>query len=124
MSQVGLILASLIEHQGSGAGADKVGLDAAYCRKLVTGLCRAFGDLTGEQCFEDAARRLIGPRPGRRPVDDSAALDYAKSLLEAKLASSPYAACSRAAVLYSGNQQIATTRERLRKKFRAKYCSQ
>jgi len=87
-------------------------------------VCLALGSQTGDRRFIEAARRLEGKPLGRRTIDDTAALEYAKALLDTKMAASPHEACCRAAVLFSGTQQIETARERLRKKFRRKYCSQ
>lgn len=67
--------------------------------------------------FAAAASYLRGKRAGRRPVNDTKALSYARGLLATGIARSAYDACARAAIFYAPSHQVETMRDRLRKKF-------
>ena len=87
-------------------------------RARVAALADELAKATGDTRFAHAAGVLRGKRAGRPATDDTAALEYAESLLAAGLVRSKNAACTRAAVLYSPTSlAIDATRARLMKKF-------
>jgi hypothetical protein len=93
-------------------------LKSARLRARLATLADKSGAATGDERFRRAAGILRGKRAGRRAVDDSEALAFAESLLDAGLVRSKNDACIRAAVLYSPTSlAIDATRARLMKKF-------
>ncbi len=88
-------------------------------RARIAALADELAKATGDERFRRAAGVLRGKRAGRRAVDDSEALAFAESLLDAGLVRSKNAACTRSAIMYSPTSlAIDATRARLMKKFR------
>lgn len=71
--------------------------------------------LTADRRFAHAASVLTGKRPGRRTIDDAAALRHARALLKGGIAKSDHAAFRMAAKFYAGNSENAVTRRLHRK---------
>ncbi len=87
-------------------------------RARIAALADELAKATGDERFRRAAGVLRGKQAGRRAVDDTEALAFAESLLDAGLVRSKNDACIRAAVLYSPTSlAIDATRARLMKKF-------
>lgn len=78
------------------------------------------GATFGDGRFMAAAALLRGGMPGRRPVDDATALQYAETVLRVGMAASIHKACEKAAKLYAPPHQVPAMRDRLRKKLRTK----
>jgi hypothetical protein len=76
------------------------------------------GELTSDSRFRRAAGVLRGKRIGRAPVNDTEALELARSYLDAGLVRSRTAAVRRAAMFIAPANQIDTTVRRLQRKFR------
>ncbi len=92
---------------------------SARLRDSLATLADRLGEATGDERFPRAAGVLRGKQAGRRAVDDSEALAFAESLLDAGLVRSKNAACTRSAIMYSPTSlAIDATRARLLKKFR------
>jgi hypothetical protein len=87
-------------------------------RGTVAKLLEDMAAATRDARFSSAAAMVRGRRNGRRCRDDTKALDYAAALLAMKAATSPYKACEMAAVMFAPEHQVATMRDRLRRKFR------
>ena len=91
---------------------------SATMREALAGYCTAMWELTGDARWRRAAGVLTGAHPGRREVDDEAALRYARGLMSAGVAKSPYRASAIAAELFAPPHQVETCRDRLRRKLR------
>ena len=87
-------------------------------RLALANYCGLMADLTEDGRWRSAAGMLIGKRAGRRPVNDDAALRYARALMAAGVARSTHRACLMAAQMYAPLHQVETVRDRLRKKLR------
>ena len=93
-------------------------LKSARLRDRIAALADRAGAATGDERFRRAAGVLRGKRAGRRAVDDTEALAFAESLLDAGLVRSKNAACTRSAIMYAPTSiAIDATRARLMKKF-------
>ena len=94
-------------------------LKSARLRTRLAALADRAGAATGDERFPRAAGVLRGRPAGRPAADDSEALEFAESLLDAGLVRSKNAACTRSAIMYSPTSlAIDATRARLMKKFR------
>jgi hypothetical protein len=90
-------------------------------RERIATQADALAEKTGDARFAHAAGILRGQRAGRPAADDTAALAFAESLIDAGLARSRNAACKRSATMYSPRgDKIDITRARLARKLRLK----
>ncbi len=89
-------------------------------RTTVAGLLEEMAAEAGDNRFRAAAAMIRGRRPGRQRKDDTAALEYAASLITMGLATSIHRACERAAIMFAPSHQVETMRDRLRRKLRTK----
>jgi hypothetical protein len=87
-------------------------------RENLAAMLADFHRTTGDGRYARAASALMGSRPGRRPIDDTKALEHARSLLAAGLADSPHEASTMVAKLSPTFQSVDSTRDRIRRKLR------
>lgn len=88
----------------------------AKVRSGIADLCELLAVRLDDGRFKSAAAMLRGNKSGRRKIDDAPMIRYAQGLLASGLAKSPHRACEQAAILYCRSHEVASTRDRLRKK--------
>jgi hypothetical protein len=93
-------------------------MSASLKREIAAVFKQAAVD-TGDEAWLRAAAALE-PKRGRRPIDDSAALDQASWLLRSGQAASAEEAASIVAATLPGEQSLSAARERLADKLRVR----